>query len=165
MITVHLASLEDTARLAQALAGAVPAPMMLALCGPLGAGKTQLVRYLASALGAPPDLVTSPTYVLMQRYRARIDVLHLDYYRLTSAAQAWDLGLDEWLEESALTIIEWADKFPETWPENYVRCDFSVTRDAARTVCLSGDGPRGIQWLNSIADLLAGSLDRADGGT
>ncbi len=125
--------------------------MMLALCGPLGAGKTQLVRYLAQHLGAPVELVTSPTYVLMQRYRGRIDILHLDYYRLTSAAQAWDLGLDEWLEEPALTVIEWADKFPETWPENFVRCDLSLLEDGSRQAIFTSQGLRAGSWLESAS--------------
>ncbi len=89
MHSIRLNTLEDTEQLAAGLAKSVPTPMMLALCGPLGAGKTQLVRYLAQHLGAPIELVTSPTYVLMQRYRGRIDILHLDYYRLSSAAQVW----------------------------------------------------------------------------
>lgn len=118
MFAVALATLADTERLAGRLVRAVPVPMMLALCGPLGAGKTQLVRYLAKQLDAPLDAVSSPTYVLMQRYRGRIDILHLDFYRLSSAAQAWDLGLDEWLEEPALTVVEWAEKFPQVWPDN-----------------------------------------------
>lgn len=150
MISVRLSTLQDTERLAAALARAVPTPMMLALCGPLGAGKTQLVRFLSQQLAAPIELVTSPTYVLMQRYRGRIDILHLDYYRLTGASQAWDLGLDEWLEEPALTVIEWAEKFPETWPENYVRCDLSLEEDGSRTAQLTSQGLRGEHWLASL---------------
>lgn len=150
MISVRLSTLQDTEHLAAQLSRAVPTPMMLALCGPLGAGKTQLVRYLSQQLGAPMEAVTSPTYVLMQRYRGRIDILHLDYYRLTSAAQAWDLGLDEWLEEPALTVIEWAEKFPETWPDNFVRCDLCLEEDGSRTAQLTGHGPRGQQWLDSL---------------
>lgn len=147
MNPVLLANLQETEQLASLLARHVPTPMMLALCGPLGAGKTQLVRYLATHLGAPVDLVTSPTYVLMQRYRGRIEILHLDYYRLTSAAQAWDLGLDEWLEEPALTIIEWADKFPETWPENFVRCDIELLSNGSRQATFTSGGPRAASWL------------------
>lgn len=152
MTSVQLSTLADTQRLAAQLAVALPTPMqpmMLALCGPLGAGKTQMVRYLAEQLHAPLELVTSPTYVLMQRYRGRVDILHLDYYRLTSAAQAWDLGLDEWLEEPALTIIEWAEKFPETWPENFVRCDLTLNEDGSRTVQLTSHGSRGMAWLEA----------------
>ena len=152
MISVRLVTLADTEQLAMRLAKSVPTPMMLALCGPLGAGKTQFVRFLATHLGVSPELVTSPTYVLMQRYRGRIDLLHLDYYRLTSAAQAWDLGLDEWLEEPALTIIEWAEKFPETWPDNYLSAQFVLEQDGSRTVTLAGQGARGANWMASVLE-------------
>ncbi len=149
---IRLQALSDTEQLARALATDVPVPMMLALCGPLGAGKTQMVRYLAGELGAPLELVSSPTYVLMQRYRGRIDILHLDFYRLSSAAQVWDLGLDEWLVEPALTIIEWADKFPETWPENYVRCDLQLQADGSRVAQFSAQGKLAEGWLSKLSD-------------
>ncbi|MCC6507522.1 MAG: tRNA (adenosine(37)-N6)-threonylcarbamoyltransferase complex ATPase subunit type 1 TsaE [Pirellulaceae bacterium] len=130
-----------SARLASSLTQPGRLPMMLALCGPLGAGKTQFVRSLAVHLGIRAEAVTSPTYILVQRYRGTIELIHLDYYRLRSAAEAWDLGLDEWLVEPALTIIEWAEKFPETWPDETIRCDFSIEANDVRCVKISSQGP------------------------
>ncbi len=66
---VHLSSLAATRQLAVALAEHVQPPLTLALVGDLGAGKTQLVRFLAEATGVPAEEVTSPTYVLLHRYR------------------------------------------------------------------------------------------------
>ena len=143
----RLRSLDDTDRLAAALAAHVPVPMALALCGPLGAGKTQLVRSLAVHLGIPAEVVTSPTYVLVQRYRGRITLIHLDFYRLKSSEEVWDLGLDEWLEEPALTVMEWADKFPQVWPDHRLRCDLSIADDGSRLARFQAEGEAARRWL------------------
>ena len=100
-------------------------PFTIALSGPLGAGKTKWIRYLCEELGVPPDSVTSPTYVLLQRYRsARAIIYHLDYYRLRTVEQVWDLGIDELQEEPVLILVEWAEKFPETLPPDHLCLHF-----------------------------------------
>lgn len=158
MWQVPLRSLADTQRLGAALARAVQIPLALALCGPLGAGKTELVRSLASHLGVSREAITSPTYVLVQRYRGDLNVIHLDWYRLKTAEEVWDLGIDEWLAEPALTIIEWADKFPEVWPDNVLRCDLAIQADGSRLARLSARGERAEAALAQTALC----FDRAD---
>ena len=61
--------------------------------------------------------VTSPTYVLQQRYPTSPVIHHFDFYRLESPTAVWDLGIDELYGEPGFVFIEWADKFPECWPE------------------------------------------------
>jgi tRNA threonylcarbamoyladenosine biosynthesis protein TsaE len=147
----RLASLADTDRLAERIALHVDVPMTIALSGALGAGKTQFVRSLAQHLGVASDLVTSPTYVLVQRYRGKLTIYHLDFYRLQSVDQVWDLGIDEWLVEPALTLIEWADKFPQVLPEDTLRCDLAVQPDGARIASLAATGPRSAALLQQVA--------------
>lgn len=148
---VQLSSLADTQRLGDALAASIQVPMALALCGPLGAGKTELVRCLARALGVPSDAVTSPTYVLMQRYQGVIKLIHLDLYRLKSSDEVWDLGVDEWMAESALTILEWADKFTEVWPDEWLRCDLVIETQERRTARWSANGNLARSTLDKMA--------------
>src|SRR5437870_2864064 len=72
---------------------------VVALVGPLGAGKTHLVRAIAEGLGiADSRVVTSPTFVLIQEYRARLPVYHFDAYRLRGAGEFADLGAHEYFE-------------------------------------------------------------------
>lgn len=115
-LRIPLPNLNATQSLAQQLAERIQPPQTIALVGTLGAGKTQLVRYLVAALGGDADLVTSPTYVLMQSYTGRCKIHHFDFYRLRSAAEVWDLGIDELFEQPCVILIEWADKFPECLP-------------------------------------------------
>ena len=87
-----------------------------ALVGDLGAGKTHFVKGIVDAMGVKAP-ATSPTFTLVHEYTGgRLPVYHFDFYRLESAAEALDLGLDEYLDGDGLTVIEWADKFPEVLP-------------------------------------------------
>lgn len=147
----RLSSLADTDRLAERIAQHLQVPMAIALCGPLGAGKTQFVRSLAQHLGVAADSVTSPTYVLVQRYRGRLTLYHLDFYRLNSVDEVWDLGIDEWLVEPAVTLFEWADKFPQVWPDEVLRCDLSVEPTGDRLASFTSCGSRSEELLRQIA--------------
>src|SRR3954465_1966353 len=84
---------------------------VVALVGQLGAGKTHLVRAVAEGLGlADGRAVTSPTFVLIQEYPARLTVYHFDAYRLPDGAAFADLGADEFLTGDGVCLVEWADR-------------------------------------------------------
>lgn len=108
---------EQTVRLGEQLAGRLSRGDCVALVGPLGAGKTVLVRGIAVGLGLEdPRLVSSPTFVLVHEYPARLPVYHLDLYRLTDPrAELGDLGFEEMLDEG-VALVEWADRAPGALP-------------------------------------------------
>jgi tRNA threonylcarbamoyladenosine biosynthesis protein TsaE len=119
LIEIELASEDDTARLGQVIAELIEPGTVIGLVGPLGAGKTRLVRAIAEALGVDPEAISSPTFVLIQEYNGRLPVYHFDTYRLTSPAAFEDLGVaDYW--DSGVSLVEWADRVagllpPEGW--------------------------------------------------
>lgn len=149
-MTVDLPTLEATRELAQRIAPHLEPPMTIALEGTLGAGKTQWVRYMAGALGVQEADVTSPTYVLLQQYVGRYKIFHFDFYRLDSEAEVWDLGIDEYYEQSCLVLIEWADKFPDCLPDNYVRCVLEQYGEGKRRAHLTAHGPRARRLLAQV---------------
>lgn len=102
---------QETFALAEKLAGTLKPGMFVLLYGDLGAGKTAFVRGLAAGLGANPEDVSSPTFVIMQHYKGRTPLTHVDLYRLESAAAVDDLGLDE-LASGGVLAIEWAERLP-----------------------------------------------------
>ena len=100
----------------QRLAAAAHAGEVWALVGDLGAGKTHFVQGIAAGLGAG-GAVTSPTFTLVHEYPGgRLPLYHFDFYRLRTAAETLALGWDEYAEGDGLTVVEWADKFPELLP-------------------------------------------------
>lgn len=104
---IELRDENDTAQLATRLAEVLPAGSLLLLRGPLGAGKTTLVRYLARALGFD-GRVTSPTYTLMHTYPTpHGELLHVDVYRLPEVNAIYDLGFADARETAYLTVVEW----------------------------------------------------------
>ena len=116
---------------------------VIALIGPLGAGKTQLARAVAEGLGIPDSrVVTSPTFVLIQEYSARLPIYHFDAYRLSGAVPFADLGAHEYLEGDGVCLIEWADRVEPCLPAEHLRVTLSVTGPTSRQAWLEARGPR-----------------------
>lgn len=115
-------------------AAAAPPGTVLALTGGLGAGKTHFTKGFVAGLGHAGE-VTSPTFSLVHEYRGgRQAVLHFDFYRLKSADELLGLGWDEFLDEGAMVVAEWADLFPELMPPETRWLTFEVAADGARVV-------------------------------
>ena len=87
------------------------------LTGPLGAGKTCLTQGLAWGLGVE-GYARSPTFVIVTSYKGRLTLHHVDLFRIGSAEEAWDLGLEEYLSGPDVCVVEWADRFPDLFPRD-----------------------------------------------
>ena len=121
----------ETLALGRRLAERLAAGDCVGLSGELGAGKTVLVRGIAAGLGVEDSrLVSSPTYVLVQEYPARVPVYHVDLYRLADPrAELGGLGLEEMLAEGVV-LIEWAERAGDALPRPrwQVRIDIAGAR-------------------------------------
>src|SRR5207302_10261856 len=112
-----VSDLAGTLAFGRGLAGLLFPSTVVALIGPLGAGKTHLVRAVAEGLGvADGRVVSSPTFVLIQEYQARLPVYHFDAYRLRGPGEFADLGAHEYLEGDGVCLIEWAERVAEALP-------------------------------------------------
>jgi tRNA threonylcarbamoyladenosine biosynthesis protein TsaE len=138
-----LADLDATDRFGRRVAGGLFPGAVVGLVGPLGAGKTHLVRAIASGLGlSNPLAVTSPTFVLIQEYPARLPIYHFDVYRLTCAEAFMDLGPYEYYDGDGVCLIEWADKVREMLPADRLDIELAVTGATKRMATLRARGPR-----------------------
>lgn len=104
------------------------------LHGDLGAGKTAFVRGMVVGLGGNMDDVSSPTFVLIQHYKGRIPLVHVDLYRLESGAAVDDLGLEE-MANGAVVAIEWAGRLPRSL-ENSVTVTIADLGDDTRRITI-----------------------------
>jgi len=121
---IKLDSKKATQQLASKVAKKLVKGSVLALYGQLGTGKTFFTQKLCKILGIS-EIVSSPSYVLMNEYKAKLPIFHLDLYRLTSLDEVLELGLEE-LFESGITIIEWPEVAEEMLPENTIRISFQL---------------------------------------
>lgn len=107
---------------------------VVALCGELGAGKTELVKGLAAGLDYH-GVVSSPTFTLLHEYRGgKCPLFHFDFYRVEEAEEIVDLGWDELLEEEGIVAVEWADRFPGLLPPNAEILEIEVLPGGGRRV-------------------------------
>jgi tRNA threonylcarbamoyladenosine biosynthesis protein TsaE len=119
VLTARTASVDATRELAGAVAELARSGDLLILVGDLGAGKTAFTQGFGSGLGVPGP-ITSPTFALVQSHRGRLPMHHLDVYRLGHVNEALDLGLEELLDEGAVTLIEWGDTILRVLPHDFL---------------------------------------------
>jgi tRNA threonylcarbamoyladenosine biosynthesis protein TsaE len=116
---------------------------VVALVGPLGAGKTHLVRAVAEGLGiADSRAVSSPTFVLIHEYEARLPVYHFDAYRLRDEGEFLDLGVHEYFQGRGVCLVEWADRVEAILPAEHLRIELAVTGETSRRADVEGRGER-----------------------
>jgi len=141
----------DTTRLGAALASALHPGTVVALIGPLGAGKTRLVQAVAIALGVAPGTVTSPTFVLVNEYAGGIiPVYHFDTYRLKDDDEFLNLGPDEYFDSDGITFIEWADRVAHLLPQDRLEINIEPTGETERRITINGTSPRINELINRI---------------
>lgn len=125
---------EETIELGRKIAAELPSHAVVLLTGNLGAGKTTLAKGIISGLGAAePEEVASPTFTLIHEYGR---VLHIDLYRLDTAAQVATLGLDEIFDRDAVVLIEWGEKFRELMPADRIEIALSAEGEQNRRIVM-----------------------------
>jgi tRNA threonylcarbamoyladenosine biosynthesis protein TsaE len=138
--TADLAAVE---RLADALVNHLPPPLTIGLVGTLGAGKTSFAQAIARAAGIDSTDVTSPTFSLLQSHQGRIQIHHLDAYRVADEDEFLELGVSElFADPGAWTLVEWADRVSRELPAETLWIKLSVDDDPrTRTIELSSASP------------------------
>jgi len=134
-------SVAGTERLGAALAPALRAGDVVALSGPLGAGKTRFVAGLVR-VRAPGAHVRSPSFTLVNEYAGTPPVYHIDLYRLSGVTDIEGLGLEEYAELGVL-VVEWGERLPHAWLADALHITLTPGDGDARTFTAAGLGERG----------------------
>jgi tRNA threonylcarbamoyladenosine biosynthesis protein TsaE len=118
---VRSKSAEETFRLGKKMGELLPRGSVIALCGELGSGKTLLAKGIARGMQvANEGEVTSPSFTLVNEYQGRCKIYHVDLYRLQNVQQIEDLGWEEMIFGSGVTLIEWPEKVLHLLPEDRI---------------------------------------------
>ena len=141
MIDALTKSVEDTRAMAAELALlAVPGDLIV-LAGDLGTGKTAFTQGFARGLGVV-EAVTSPAFVLVRSYEGRLQLTHLDVYRLDNLQELVDIGISELLDEGGVTVIEWGDVVAPALPPDFLEIGLALgDADDDRLVTIGSVGP------------------------
>lgn len=139
---VHTESASQTEEVGYEFASVLKKGSVIALCGPLGAGKTTFVRGIAKKLTPEcADLVHSPTFTVVNEYRGSDNcIFHFDFYRLKNDDDLYSCGFDDYFDENGIIIAEWADMFLDSLPESTIRVNIEKEGENGRklTVLVPG---------------------------
>ena len=154
---------EETAHIGKLLGSVLNQPLVIALDGELGSGKTVFVRGAAAGLDVEEQQVSSPTFVLLKIYPGRLPVYHFDFYRLCAEDDLLELGFEEYLPGDGIAFIEWAGRLPQLLPQNYLQVNLERFEDD------QGEGrriwfvPFGTAAARAVESLMARVTWRTDG--
>jgi tRNA threonylcarbamoyladenosine biosynthesis protein TsaE len=154
MTTAHYLSRSeaDTERLGRLLGERLPNGAVVALDGPLGAGKTRLVQGIAAARGHDPLNVVSPTFTLVQEYRGPRPVYHFDVYRLRDDDEFLNLGPDEYFYADGVSVVEWAGKVTDCLPAERLEITIRPVDETTRQFTLAAIGGGYEEVVRTIAE-------------
>lgn len=112
---------------------------LIALYARMGGGKTTFTTAICRQLGVREDAVSSPTFSIINEYRTGSGepMFHFDFYRITKASEALDIGLYDYLDSGCLCIMEWPENIEDLLPEETLRVSISVAPDGTRTLTWS----------------------------
>ncbi|MCP4592107.1 MAG: tRNA (adenosine(37)-N6)-threonylcarbamoyltransferase complex ATPase subunit type 1 TsaE [bacterium] len=149
---IHVNSVDQTLAFGRRIGTALAPGWVIGLVGPLGVGKTHLVKGIADgnrAAGHPAVEVTSPTFVLVNEYAGRVRIYHLDAFRLLSGADLDELGLEEMIATGAV-VIEWADRVAEALPTDRLTITGQSTGETSRTWTTVATGSSAVDWCEAL---------------
>jgi tRNA threonylcarbamoyladenosine biosynthesis protein TsaE len=146
---------DDTRAVGEALAELLRPRDAVILTGELGAGKTTLVQGIAHGLGVT-DRVVSPTFTLVREYHGRLEVAHVDVYRLERIQDVLDLGLEELGDGEAVLLVEWGDAVEEILPADHLTIELAGRKDGeARRLAFTPDGQTWVERWERLEGALA----------
>ena len=131
-------SLEDTGKLAHELAKHLSGGDVILFYGGLGAGKTAFTKALAQGLDVK-DHIHSPTFTLIHEHRGRLNLYHIDLYRLDTIEEIRNIGFEEYLYSDGVTVVEWSEKLGDYLPEGAIKIKAEILGDCERKYTLSSE--------------------------
>jgi tRNA threonylcarbamoyladenosine biosynthesis protein TsaE len=149
-ITITTSGADETRLVGAAMGRAAQPGDVILLHGELGAGKTTLTQGILRGLGGD-DYASSPTFVLISEYTARLTLYHVDLYRISKPEDTFELGLDEILDGDGLCVVEWAERALDQFPAERLTVELLRTGDETRSLAIEASGSDHTRYLQEIS--------------
>lgn len=135
---IKIDSLTTIHEAAKAFVRAMDDHTVFAFYGKMGAGKTTFIKALCEVLGVTEDVITSPTFAIVNEYRSESGELiyHFDFYRIKRLEEVYDMGYEDYFYSGALCFIEWPELVEELLPSDAVKVEIEELEDGTRTIRL-----------------------------
>lgn len=133
MKEININGLGDLGEAAEEIIASLDGRNVVAFFGTMGAGKTTLIREICAQLGSE-DVVTSPTFALVNRYDAANGrpIYHFDFYRIDRPEEAFDMGYEEYFYSEGLCLVEWSEKIEALLPDDVMTVRIEVESPSKR---------------------------------
>lgn len=133
-IILTSSSPEQTIEIGKALAALLENGDLVSLTGPLGAGKTCLIKGIAGGFGIEEDEITSPSYTLVNEYFGRLPIYHFDLYRMKESSELYGIGWDEYLMRDGILVVEWGERADEQMPDERIEIIIEILSENKRKI-------------------------------
>ena len=134
---ISTASRDGTISLGERIGRSLKAGDIVALHGDLGAGKTTLIQGIARGLGVK-GWVTSPTFTIINEFKGRLVLYHIDLYRIDKMEDALEVEIEEYFEKGGVTVIEWSEKIRPLLPARTIEINIEIVSDNERKIKIKG---------------------------
>ena len=133
MINIEIKDLEHISEAAREFIQHIGEHRVFAFYGKMGAGKTTFVKAVCEQLGVD-DVITSPTFAIVNEYSGKTQVYHFDFYRIKKLEEVYDMGYEDYFYSGSLCFIEWPELIEEILPDDAVRVSITEQEDGTRKI-------------------------------
>ena len=133
-LSIFSGSEEQTVAFGKELASLLKNGDVVSLTGPLGAGKTCLIRGIALGLGIDNDDIKSPSFTLVNEYYGALPLFHIDLYRVKEPSEFYEIGLDDYLMRDGVVAVEWGEKAEGALPKNRIQINIGIVSEFGRNL-------------------------------
>jgi tRNA threonylcarbamoyladenosine biosynthesis protein TsaE len=136
-LVIKTRSGQETIQLGKRIGRSLKPNDIIALTGDLGAGKTTLIQGIAKGMGIK-NWVTSPTFTIINEFKGRLDLFHVDLYRIEGLEEIEDIALEEYFNKDGVTVIEWAEKAGDILPASRINIKIDFESENERNIIIKG---------------------------
>ncbi len=144
-------NVKDTIDIGKRLGRLLSAGDVICLTGELGAGKTCFVKGLAEGLGIEGKAITSPTFIIINEYKGRIPLWHIDLYRIGVVGDLRDIGMEEIVYGNGVTAIEWAERIKDRLPDERMDITLKWVDEETRSIKIEAFGQHHKEVLKKLS--------------